>query len=62
VSDDVEMDSDAREDSKQEALLDRSFNDWVTHNIENQTKQQQEITDVPNGNVWEAASPGDKEG
>lgn len=55
MSEDVEMDSDAREDRRQEALLDRSFNDWVTQNIDKQTRQQQDITDVPNGNVWEAA-------
>jgi hypothetical protein len=55
VSEDLEMDSDAREDRKQEELLDRSFNEWVTRNIDKQTRRQQDITDVPNGNVWDAA-------
>ncbi|WP_246042169.1 hypothetical protein [Cohnella pontilimi] len=55
MSDELEVDSDVREDRGREALLDESFNNWVTRNIDQQTRQQMDLTDVPNGNVWDSA-------
>ncbi|KIL37276.1 hypothetical protein SD71_00765 [Cohnella kolymensis] len=52
---DLEFDSDAREDRNQEAQLDRSFEDWMTSNIEAQARLQRDITDVPDENVIDAA-------
>lgn len=52
---DMEFDSDAREDRDQEAQLDRSFDDWMTSNIGAQARLQLDITDVPDENVIDAA-------
>jgi hypothetical protein len=52
---DLEFDSDAREDRNQEAQLDQSFEDWMTSNIGAQAKLQLDITDVPDENAIDAA-------
>ncbi|WP_274365740.1 hypothetical protein [Paenibacillus thermotolerans] len=49
-----EVDSDVNEDAKRELQLDASFQDWY-RNIEYWVKQQEEITNVPKENVFDAA-------
>lgn len=50
----MEMDSDVNEDSNREQQLDESFEEWYEQ-MEVQINQQEEITRVPQGNVFEAA-------
>jgi hypothetical protein len=61
VSDRLEFDSDVNEDRNRELELDRSFDNWVAANIENQTRQQEEMTEAPHDNVFDAAEEMDQE-
>jgi hypothetical protein len=61
VSDSLEFDSDVNEDRNRELELDRSFDNWVAANIENHTRQQEEITEAPHDNVFDAAEEMDQE-
>jgi hypothetical protein len=56
----MELDSDVNEDRNREQQLDRSFDDWLA-NIEKQTDQQDEITQVPHDNVFDVAENMDEE-
>ncbi|MFD0869888.1 hypothetical protein [Paenibacillus residui] len=57
---DMEVDSDVNEDRNRENLLDASFEAWY-ENIEYWVKQKDEMTRVPEENVFEAAEDMDAE-
>lgn len=55
---DIEVDSNVNEDENRERQLDASLEDWYRKNI----KQKEDITNVPEENVFEVAENIDAEG
>ncbi|WP_079913130.1 hypothetical protein [Paenibacillus sp. 32352] len=56
----IEADSDVNEDRHREAQLDDSFEAWY-ENIGDQVKQKLDLTNVPQDNVFEAATDLDED-
>lgn len=56
-----EWDSDANEDPGRELQLDRSFDAWMADNMEEQRNREEALTQVPEGNAFQAAEQLDEE-
>jgi hypothetical protein len=60
LGEEMEVDSDVNEDRNREQQLDASFQDWY-RNIEHWVHQKEDITQVPQSNVFDVATNMDAE-